>query len=52
MKRLTFIFILGIVVSAFALAAQAEDFTFNIPVELHSIPADIKTWFILVNSFF
>jgi hypothetical protein len=48
MKRLAFIFILGLVVSAFALAAQAEDFTFNIPVELHSIPADIKTFAVSV----
>ena len=48
MKRLTFIFILGLVVSAFSVAAQAEDFTFNIPVELHSIPADIKTFAVSV----
>ncbi len=48
MKRLTFIFILGLVVSALSVAAQAEDFTFNIPVELHSIPADIKTFSVSV----
>ena len=48
MKRLAFLFILGLVVSAFALPAQAEDFTFNTPVELHTIPANIKTFAVSV----
>lgn len=44
MRRLAFAFILMLFPYAPTPSSHAADFTFNIPVEFHKIPADIKTF--------
>lgn len=50
MKKLVLIIILCLsMVILFGLPAFAEDFTFNVPVELHNIPKDITYWEIYIS---
>jgi len=44
MKRLVLWTALGLLISLASVLVGAEDFTFHVPVELHKIPSDIKSF--------
>ncbi len=51
MKRLVLWIALGLLISLASVPAGAEDFTFNVPVELHKIPAAIPTFVVSVSVY-
>jgi hypothetical protein len=48
MKRALWITLMSISLGLITQSAPAADFTFNVPVELHKIPSDIKTFGVAV----
>jgi len=51
MKRLVLLTALGLLISLASVPVGAEDFTFNVPVELHKIPAAISTFIVSVGVY-
>lgn len=51
MRRLVLWIALGLLISLASVPAGAEDFTFNVPVELHKIPAAIPTFVVSVSVY-
>lgn len=51
MKKFNHFFFCALLLSIIALHAQEKNFTFRIPVELYSIPADIKSFSVNVEIY-
>jgi len=51
MKRLILLFFCALFLNVITLYAQPKNFTFCVPVELHLIPADIKTFSVNVTIY-